>query len=93
MVDFQAKHTNPPYKQLSNIESKIDRLMQQYSEKMYTNEDHIHIFIEGFGDRWAFPISAFYEPDKTSDFSKQISAFCDFCSIINVKVVRKDLFC
>jgi hypothetical protein len=52
---------------------------------------HLHIYREGYGDKWAYPVPA----DKFSNLSdlwQTLLDFMDFCNIINKPRFRRDLF-
>lgn len=49
---------------------------------------HIHLYREGFGDKWAFPISV----DNFSDVSnlwQTLKEFMEYCNIIHPPVIEK----
>lgn len=51
---------------------------------------HFHLYREGFGDKWAFPI-----PDSFTDLSdswQTLQEFMNFCNIIQPPILRKGLF-
>jgi len=49
--------------------------------------NHIHIYREGCGDAWAFPLEekGFSTPPSAVETLRE---FCDFCSITNLPVVQ-----
>lgn len=66
--------------------------MKKYSEFKFLNQNHIHIFIEGYHDKWAFPLEEF-DIQCDDDFLNQSYSFCKFCNITDLKLVKADLFC
>ncbi|ECL3224988.1 TPA: hypothetical protein R5479_001296 [Campylobacter coli] len=92
-IDFYASHTNPEFNP-NKIPSdkRLSELMEKYSEFRFRNENHIHIFTEGYADKWAFPLSEF-NIKTNDDFLNQSYDFCQFCNIINIKFAKGDLFC
>lgn len=66
--------------------------MEKYSEFRFRNENHIHIFMENYADKWAFPLSEF-NIKTNDDFLNQSYDFCQFCNIININFAKGDLFC
>ena len=55
--------------------------MQEYSEKRLGMEGHLHVYIDGYNDKWAFPISEFDLTDCNDNFLEQIGQFCEFSNI------------
>ncbi len=55
--------------------------------------DHIHIYKEGYHDRWAYPLSQFeeYEFMDTSQIGQIFKEFCDFCNAENPPAVQNML--
>jgi hypothetical protein len=52
---------------------------------------HIHLYREGYGDKWAFPL----HPDKFSDTTDTWTLFQEFMVFVNISVapnVRRGLF-
>ena len=52
---------------------------------------HLHIYKEGFGDKWAYPVSA----DQFSNIDDPwvaLSDFMKFCNIVNPPVIQQGLF-
>ncbi len=50
---------------------------------------HIHLYREGFGDKWAFPVSA----DKfsnTSNLWQTLEDFMKYCNIVRPPLIKKD---
>lgn len=52
---------------------------------------HIHIYREGYGDKWAFPVpcDSFQEP---TDMWKTLNDFYEYCNVTRPPVIRKGLF-
>lgn len=51
---------------------------------------HIHLYREGFGDKWAFPV-----PDRfmdLSDPSRTLDDFMTYCNIIEPPAISRSLF-
>ncbi|HAA1523593.1 TPA_asm: hypothetical protein GD767_04445 [Campylobacter jejuni] len=92
-IDFYASHTNPEFNP-NKIPSdkRLSELMEKYSEFRFRDQNHIHIFIESYADKWAFPLNEF-NIKTNDDFLNQSYDFCQFCNIINIKFAKGDLFC
>jgi len=52
---------------------------------------HIHIYREGFGDKWAMPISE-NDFSDTSDLWRLLEDFMRFCNIIEPPLIQKGVF-
>lgn len=52
---------------------------------------HIHIYREGYGDKWAFPVPANEFPN-ISDAWLTLHDFMKFCNIIVQPVIKGDMF-
>ncbi|MEA8964062.1 DUF6978 family protein [Campylobacter jejuni] len=90
---FYASHINPEFNP-NKIPSdkRLSELMEKYSEFRFRDQNHIHIFIESYADKWAFPLNEF-NIKTNDDFLNQSYDFCQFCNIINIKFAKGDLFC
>ncbi|CUU67916.1 Uncharacterised protein [Campylobacter hyointestinalis subsp. hyointestinalis] len=89
-IDFNSNHTNPEFK-TSKAPNNIylSKLMQKYSLSKLVNTHHMHIFIDGYADKWAFPIIE-YELEEHSGIMPQIEQFCDFCNIKQINFKTND---
>lgn len=81
--DFFNVHTNPPFDENKAPHDEILRqLMQKYSNaRLGLDDAHLHVYIEGYDAKWAFPIGEFDLTDKNNNFLDQIRQFCRFCNI------------
>jgi hypothetical protein len=52
---------------------------------------HLHLFREGYGDKWATPVPSNFFPD-TSDLWRLLEDFMVFCHIIEPPLLQKGLF-
>ena len=52
---------------------------------------HLHLYREGFGDKWAMPISS-SEFTDTSDLWKTLHEFMTYCNITQPPVLQRSLF-
>lgn len=52
---------------------------------------HIHIYKEGYGDKWAIPVPEHVFKD-TDDFWQTLHDFMSYCSVIEVPNFQKGLF-
>lgn len=51
---------------------------------------HLHIYREGFADKWAFPLPAGAFTD-TSDLVKTLREFLEFCKVQNIPAIQGGL--
>ena len=70
----------------------------EFGGAMHVNPDgqeipcpHLHIYREGYGDKWAIPVPADRFPD-TSDPWRMYDDFLRFCNITRPPVMRRGLF-
>ncbi len=52
---------------------------------------HIHLYREGYGDKWAEPISSQYF-SKPDDLSITLDDFMSFCNIVRRPIIQRGLF-
>lgn len=52
---------------------------------------HLHVYREGYGDKWAYPVSADVFAD-TSDDWQVLNDFMRFCNITDPPMINKVLF-
>jgi len=80
-LDFFGGHHNPVLDYIPNhLESSIVELMKKYSNVRFSNQTHIHFYIDGYGEKWAFPITEF-EFKESDDILEQTEEFCKYCNI------------
>ncbi|MDP3465474.1 MAG: hypothetical protein Q8R86_06855 [Sulfuricurvum sp.] len=93
-LDFYAGHRNPTISFVpKNIGSDILELMKKYENIKFEKETHIHFYIDGYGERWAFPVNEFSLFSSTSLY-EQAKEFCKYCNIKDIpEFTQKDLLC
>ena len=52
---------------------------------------HLHLYREGYGDKWAFPVPSGGFADLT-DAWRTLQDFMQFCNIVDPPVIRQGLF-
>ncbi len=57
----------------------------------FVEGDHIHLYKEGFGDKWAYPVPHAKFTD-TSDLWRTMEEFMTFCNIVERPDFRRGLF-
>lgn len=56
-------------------------------------ETHIHFYIDGYGDKWVFPVKEF-DLFETNSLFEQAKEFCKYCNIKDIpEFTQKDLLC
>ena len=83
-VDFESYHTNPAFNPNIEIPQEFLSLAKQYSGYTFTKQSHIHFYIDGYNDKWAFPLKDFKLSDN-DNFLQRVISFCEFCNIDNIK--------
>ena len=52
---------------------------------------HLHLYREGYGDKWAYPIPVEYFP-SIDDRWQTLQSFMSYCHIVEVPTITKGLF-
>lgn len=52
--------------------------------------NHLHVYKEGFGDKYAYPLPEEFTDCK--DINDFLDRFMDYCNIINKPIIEEDLF-
>lgn len=52
---------------------------------------HLHVYREGYGDKWALPVPATDFPDP-SDLWRTLQDFMRYCNITQPPIIKKGLF-
>jgi hypothetical protein len=80
-IDFNGNHKNPP----SPSPNEIFNGWENYNFK---REDHIHFYIEGYGERWALPLTAMPELGITNndDLCEKVIKFFKYCNVQDLKI-------
>lgn len=52
---------------------------------------HLHLYREGYGDKWAFPVPSARFADLT-DAWRTLQDFLQFCNVVDPPVIRRGLF-
>ena len=52
---------------------------------------HLHVYREGFGDKWAFPVPTDTFADL-ADLWQTLQDFMHYCNIVELPVIRKGMF-
>lgn len=95
-LDFHNGHQNPQEITYypTDLDGYIYDLMQKYvGHRFKADEDHIHIYISGYAEKWAFPIDEIYSFDKTNIVATT-KDFLKYCNVINhPKIGLKNIIC
>jgi hypothetical protein len=85
-LDLGGSHKNP-------IGPAPVDYLKPFEGYRFLHEDHVHIYLDGWGARWALPLEYFEEIKVTSqdDLYDKMAKFFEYCSIENYQV-RKVLF-
>lgn len=52
---------------------------------------HLHVYREGFGDKWAVPVPADHFRD-IADLSRTLDDFMRYCSVVEPPTIERELF-
>ncbi|RDB04107.1 DUF6978 family protein [Runella aurantiaca] len=80
-LDLNGNHRNPP-------ENAPSSLFEGYENYVFNKEDHIHFYIEGYGERWALPLAKFPEIGikETDDLFEKMQKFFKYCNVEKLTV-------
>lgn len=83
-LDLNGNHKNPP-------DTAPDTLFAGYENYIFNREDHIHFYIEGFGERWALPLKNFPETGINDDdeLFEKMDKFFKYCNIESINVTKR----
>lgn len=93
-LDYFGGHQNLHFSHVPNgIDLLTVELMKKYTNERFSNQTHIHFYIDGYGEKWAFPITEFAF-GQCEDILEQTIGFCTYCNIIEPPTfLMKDLLC
>lgn len=80
-LDFNGNHRNPP-------ENAPLPIFEGYEDYVFNREDHIHFYIEGYGERWALPLLIFPEIGiiENDDLFEKMQKFFKYCNVEKLMV-------
>ena len=83
-IKIQERHT--PYTILVRLE--IDAPPHINPDGSKIGRDHIHIYSQGYGDRWAFDLSSFQDAhfNQCKNFYDYFVEFCQYCNIEKTEI-------
>ena len=83
-LDLNGNHKNPP-------DTAPDSLFDGYENYIFNREDHIHFYVEGFGERWALPLKNFPEMGINNEdgLFEKIDKFFKYCNIESINVTKQ----
>lgn len=83
-LDFDgAPHPNP---EVENVSLPI---LEPYNGKEIPSP-HIHLYVEGFGERWAVPAELFLDLNG-KDIYEIMIAFFKYCNVKKIPLIKKTL--
>jgi len=78
-LDVNGPHTNPNVDYHVSPDDPFYGIHDGCIGKMFRDEPHVHIYREGFEDRWAYPIADIF--DDTGGIDRTFYEFMNFCAI------------
>ena len=87
-VDFIGNHKNPPG-------PCPDPMFSGYEEYEFRRQDHVHFYMERYGDRWALPLDQIHGLiiDKNANIYERMIAFFRYCNVTKMEQsIQKTLF-
>lgn len=89
-LDVNGPHRNPKEDYHVEPDDPFYEVHEQCIGKVFRNEAHIHIYREGFGDRWAYPVEELF--DNTDVFKSTFYKFLKFCNVHSEIKLLGDLY-
>lgn len=80
-LDFNGNHVNPT----APVPHEI---FAGFEEHTFRREDHVHFYVDGYGDKWALPLSKLPEMNIVSsdDIYEKMIKFFSYCNVDNLTV-------
>ncbi len=80
-LDLGGSHKNP-------TAPAPDPIFEPYIDHFFYLEDHVHFYVEGYGARWALPLTVLPEIgiDISDDLFDKLKKFFDYCNIEELKI-------
>ena len=88
-LDINSTHTNPNVDYHVEKDDPFFSIHERSIGKRFEKESHIHVYREGFEDKWAYPINEIIK--DTKDIKKTILAFLKYCNINGKITFQGDL--
>lgn len=80
-LDLGGSHRNPPA-------PPPDPIFDPFVDYIFRFEDHVHFYFEGYGSRWALPLTEFPEIgiNISDDLFDKMKNFFDYCNIEGLRI-------
>ena len=80
-LDFNGNHANPSV-------AAPDEMFNEFEGYVFRREDHVHFYVEGYGDKWALPLRVLPEIGIkiTDDIYEKMIKFFRYCSVENLEL-------
>jgi len=88
-LHYGPPHRNPPQlPQLSSNHTSLINLLSRYVGKIIKGP-HLHIYVEGYDDKWAVPIGEIEELNISDKNIIQITQeFLDYCKVVKAPNIK-----
>lgn len=82
-LDFNGGHENPPGP------APLPELIK-YEGMKFVNKNHMHLYVEGWGDKWAIPLEDLSELNisESDDLYEKMEKFFKYCTIESYNVTK-----
>lgn len=88
-LDFKGSHTNPDVDYHVGSEDPFYAIHDLCIGRTFNDEPHIHIYRNGFDDRWAYPVEGIF--NRSQDIESTFKDFLDYCNIDGKYVIQEVL--
>ncbi len=80
-LDLNGNHQNPPA-------PVPDIIFEGYEDYIFSQQDHVHFFVDGYNERWVLPLSELQgiEILETDDIYDKMSKFFKYCNVENLEL-------
>ena len=88
--DYGGTHTNPKKDCSLSKNDPFYSIHDKCIGKKYDHQPHIHIYREGFDDKWAYPANEIIK--NPSNISKSVIDFLDYCGVVKKPKIQEGLY-
>ena len=85
-LDVGGSHTNPPVELELGDGDWLNDIQPGYAGRRFIKEPHIHIYREGFEDKWAYRPEDLLDIDSYEDMGQVFFKFLGFCNIDSIPI-------
>ena len=88
--DYGGSHDNPKENCQISKDDPFYEIHQQCIGRKYIREPHIHVYREGFEDRWAYPVDGIIK--DPADVPGSLKEFLKYCAVSDIPGIQRGLY-